>query len=114
MKTVVCAKGSGSRALDPLARLRKISKIGGRTPDRVNCEGTRRSITSVATIVVSGAIANKYLKAGEAWHRLQWVLGLKRLGHTVFFVEQIAKENCLDAEGAATEFETCVNLQSLR
>jgi hypothetical protein len=59
----------------------------------------------MSTIVVSGAIANKYLKAGEAWHRLQWVLGLKRLGFQVFFVEQISRAGCVDTAGAVAAFQ---------
>jgi hypothetical protein len=64
----------------------------------------------VTAIIVSGAIANKYLKSGEAWHRLSWVLGLRKLGFTVYFVEQISRENCVDPAGAVTAFENCVNL----
>ena len=64
----------------------------------------------MATIMVSGALANKYLNGGEAWVRLSWVLGLKKLGFKVFFVEQISRRNCVDAAGAMTSFEKCVNL----
>jgi hypothetical protein len=39
--------------------------------------------------VVSGAIANKPFNGGEAWVRLSWVLGLKRLGYKVVFIEQL-------------------------
>ncbi len=68
----------------------------------------------MTTIVVSGAIANSYLKGGEAWHRLHWVLGLKRLGFLVYFVEQINRESCVDATGAVTAFQECVNLAYFR
>jgi hypothetical protein len=40
-------------------------------------------------IAVSGAIANKSGQGGEAWVRLNWILGLKRLGHHVLFLEQL-------------------------
>jgi hypothetical protein len=46
------------------------------------------------TIIVSGALANKPWNGGEAWVRLNWVLGLQRLGCRVYFVEQIAPETC--------------------
>jgi hypothetical protein len=62
-------------------------------------------------VIVSGAIANKYLNGGEAWVRLSWVLGLKRLGCDVFFLEQIASQNCMDADGGLAPFESCVNLR---
>lgn len=62
------------------------------------------------TIFVSGALANKHLNGGEAWVRLNWVLGLKRLGFHVCFVEQIGRESCIDLTGAVTPFEKSVNL----
>jgi hypothetical protein len=62
------------------------------------------------TIIVSGAIANKYLNGGAAWTRLSWALGLKKLGFRVYFVEQITQASCVDAAGAATTFDNCVNL----
>jgi hypothetical protein len=63
----------------------------------------------MATIVVSGALANKYLNGGEAWVRLTWVLGLQRLGCNVHFLEQIDPADCIDGAGATALFETCVN-----
>jgi hypothetical protein len=60
-------------------------------------------------VVVSGAVANKYLNGGEAWVRLSWVLGLRKLGCTVSFMERIAPENCVDADGEVAEFEHSVN-----
>jgi hypothetical protein len=65
----------------------------------------------MANVVVSGAIANKPRNGGEAWVRLSWILGLKKLGCAVNFIEQIAPENCVDEEWARTEFERSVNLQ---
>jgi hypothetical protein len=44
----------------------------------------------VARLVVGGALANKPGNGGEAWVRLSWVLGLRRLGHDVHFVEELA------------------------
>lgn len=64
----------------------------------------------MTTIVVSGAIANKHLKAGSVWTRLSYVLGLKLLGFQTYFVEQISRESCVDAGGALAEFEQCANL----
>ena len=60
-------------------------------------------------VIVSGALANKYLNGGEAWVRLSWVLGLRKLGCTVHFIEQIAPEQCIDADGVVAPFESCVN-----
>src|SRR3954469_9004055 len=61
------------------------------------------------TIIVSGALANKYRNGGGAWERLSWVLGLRRLGFDVYFVEQISPENCVNAQGDVAPFAKCVN-----
>jgi hypothetical protein len=60
-------------------------------------------------VIVSGALANKYLSGGEAWVRLSWVLGLEKLGCDVSFVEQIDPDVCVDADGAVAPFERSVN-----
>jgi hypothetical protein len=44
---------------------------------------------SKGLIVVGGALANKAGQGGEAWVRLNWVLGLKKLGYRVLFLEQM-------------------------
>src|SRR5262245_40492141 len=64
----------------------------------------------MSLIVVSGALANKPRNGGAAWTRLSWVLGLKRLGHEVYFVEQIAPDTCVDATGQPCCLERSVNL----
>lgn len=63
----------------------------------------------MTTILVSGAIANKPLSGGEAWVRLSWVRGLRRLGCDVCFVEQIDSSRCVDEQGRAAEFELSIN-----
>src|SRR3989442_15369704 len=64
----------------------------------------------MATVVVSGAIANKLLNGGGTWVRLSWVLGLQRLGCDVHFVEQIGRDTCVGDDGAPSEFEHSANL----
>jgi hypothetical protein len=49
------------------------------------------------TVVISGVIANKPFNGGAAWTRLNYVLGLRKLGFDVFFVEQIKPETFQDA-----------------
>jgi hypothetical protein len=46
----------------------------------------------VAIAIVAGALANKPRSGGEAWVRLSWVLGLRRLGFDVYFVERLAAD----------------------
>lgn len=43
----------------------------------------------MATAVVAGALANKPRSGGEAWVRLSWALGLRRLGWDVWFAERL-------------------------
>lgn len=64
----------------------------------------------MSTILVSGAIANKPFNGGEAWVRLSWVLGLKKLGHRVIFVEEIHPKTCTDPRGQECAFETSMHL----
>lgn len=50
-----------------------------------------------STAVVAGALANKPSSGGEAWVRLNWALGLRRLGFQVVFLEQIDAARCSPA-----------------
>jgi hypothetical protein len=52
------------------------------------------------TIAVSGMIARVPEQGGATWAVLQYILGLRELGHRVFFVEECPKES-LRPEGAA-------------
>jgi hypothetical protein len=60
--------------------------------------------------IVAGALANKPFNGGEAWVRLSWLLGLRRLGFDAHFVEQLASANCVDEHGAAADFQGSANL----
>ena len=60
-------------------------------------------------VVVSGAIANKPFNGGAAWTRLNWVLGFRKLGFEVYFVEQIDPDTCVDQNGQPASFEQSVN-----
>jgi len=64
----------------------------------------------MATIVISGALANKPANGGAAWTRLSWALGFKRLGYDVTFVEQIAPSTCVDGSGSPCAVEDSLNL----
>src|SRR6266567_2048280 len=65
-------------------------------------------------VVVSGALANKPHNGGAAWTRMSWILGFRRLGCDVFFLEQIARDACVDAVGAAATFEGSANVAFFR
>jgi hypothetical protein len=66
----------------------------------------------VPAILVSGAIANKPMNGGEAWVRMSWVRGLRRLGFDVCLVEQIDSSVCVDRDGRQAPFEESVNRQT--
>jgi len=68
----------------------------------------------MSVLIVAGALANKYRNGGEAWVRLSWVAGLRRLGFDVYFVEQIARGACVDARGVVADFAVSVNLDWFR
>ncbi len=57
----------------------------------------------MTSAIVSGAVANKSGNGGATWTRISWVLGLRRLGFDVHFVEQLTP-SC-DA-GAAPYFDS--------
>ena len=60
-------------------------------------------------VIVAGALANKVHNGGEAWVRLNWVLGLQALGLDVYFVEQIRSSHLVDEAGAPAAFEQSAN-----
>jgi len=43
----------------------------------------------MTTVLVSGAVANKYRHGGSLWVRMSWAEGLQRLGFEVIFVEEL-------------------------
>jgi len=71
-------------------------------------------VTRQQTIIVAGALANKPWNGGEAWVRLSWVLGFRRLGYRVYFVEQIQPQTCVDEHGRPASFATSINLAFFR
>src|SRR6266571_3823047 len=48
--------------------------------------------TTSLSILVSGMLSGVPNQGGATWAVLQYILGLKRLGHDVYFVEPIAPE----------------------
>lgn len=64
----------------------------------------------MATIVVAGALAAKPGNGGEAWVRLSWVLGLRRLGHDAWLLEEA---DAATAEAGRSFFEAEVRRHGL-
>ena len=61
-------------------------------------------------IMISGAMACHPLSgAGNSWAFLQYVLGLRRLGFQVYYVEQLDPEDCIDENSRQTHFTESAN-----
>lgn len=65
-------------------------------------------------IIVGAVVSRSPFVAGMVWTWLHRLIGLQRLGHEVFFVEEVTQGRCVDAHGEATDFERCVNRSVFR
>jgi hypothetical protein len=61
-------------------------------------------------VAVGGALAQRPGYGGHAWALLNYVLGFRRLGHEVVFLDRLEPEMALGADGlpSAVEHERCV------
>ncbi len=46
-----------------------------------------------------------YPSPGMILHRMQYVIGLRKLGHDVYFIEEVDPDWCVDAEGLPCDFQ---------
>jgi hypothetical protein len=67
----------------------------------------------VARVVVSGYIV-RYPVAGNVWAHFQYVLGLHRLGHEVWFVEDSDDDDCFDPVGNEMTDDASYGIEVLR
>lgn len=65
------------------------------------------------TVLCTGTIAAEPQHGGAAWAVLQYLLGFKRLGHTVYFVEPVAAAKLRPAGAALMRSETARDFQRL-
>jgi hypothetical protein len=65
------------------------------------------------TIIVAGSLAQRPRIGGHTWVFLQYLLGFRRLGWDVLFVDRLEPEMCVDAEGRPTALRSSVNLSYL-
>src|SRR5215831_5118378 len=63
------------------------------------------------TIVISGSIAQKPWHGGHTWVFLQYILGFKKLGWDVLFLDQLEPQMCVDRAGSGCPIEASVNLK---
>ena len=56
--------------------------------------------------IVVGSVVSRYpLVAGSVVNRVNFLVGLRRLGHEVFLVEEIDAGNCVGVDGAPIDYE---------
>jgi hypothetical protein len=65
-------------------------------------------------IVLAGALAQKAWQGGFTWVFLQYLLGFKRLGWDVLFLDRLEQEMCQDAAGQQCAPEQSENLRYAR
>jgi len=60
--------------------------------------------------IIVGAVISRYpYVPGIAWTWIHRILGLQKLGHEVFVIEEIAPRWCVDAYGRTCDFEHSIN-----
>src|SRR5438445_619502 len=60
-------------------------------------------------IILGAVISLPPISAGCAWNRLQYILGLRRLGHEVVFVEEVRPEWSVNAAGRKCAYHDSEN-----
>ena len=64
-------------------------------------------------IAIAGSLAQRPGAGGHAWVFLQYLLGFRRLGHDVVFVDRLDADMCTDDRGRPTSPERSVQLRWL-
>src|SRR5687767_3175638 len=62
------------------------------------------------TVIIAGSLAQKPRQAGHTWQFLQYLLGFKRLGWDVLFIDRLEPEMCRDENGQPCEVRQSINL----
>jgi hypothetical protein len=62
------------------------------------------------TIVVAGSMAQRPFAGGHAWQFLQYLLGFRRIGWDVLFLDRLEPEMCRNEAGHPCSVEDSVNL----
>jgi hypothetical protein len=62
-------------------------------------------------IIIAGSLAQRPRIGGHTWVLLQYVLGFRRLGWDVLFLDRLEPEMCLDASGRPCPLDRSMNLR---
>ena len=65
------------------------------------------------TIVLAGSLAQRPHVGGHTWVFLQYLLGFRRLGWDVLFLDRLEPEMCMDASGERCGAEACIGFRYL-
>jgi hypothetical protein len=65
------------------------------------------------TIVIAGSLAQRPFIGGHTWVFLQYLLGFRRLGWEVLFVDRLEPGMCVGERGEPSSFEDSANLRYL-
>ena len=63
-------------------------------------------------VIVGAVISLPPMSAGCAWNRIQYVVGLRRLGHDVCFVEEVQPKWCVGPDGRRCGYSDSLNRSS--
>src|SRR5260221_13899679 len=63
------------------------------------------------TIVIAGSMAQKPRQGGHTWVFLQYLLGFRRLGWDVLFLDRLETGMCVDDTGRPCSFNESLNLR---
>src|SRR5688572_24188532 len=61
-------------------------------------------------LAIAGSLAQLPRNGGLSWFHLQFLLGFRRLGWDVLFLDRLAPEMCFDDAGEPAAFERSLNL----
>src|SRR5688572_22990017 len=61
-------------------------------------------------IVIAGSLAQRPGRGGHTWVFLQYLLGFRRLGYDVLFVDRLEPDMCVDGSGQQCPPERSANL----
>src|SRR5436190_18958813 len=62
-------------------------------------------------ITIAGSLAQRPGHAGHAWVFLQYLLGFRRLGYDVLFLDALSPDMCVDEAGRPCPFGQSWNLR---
>src|SRR5215210_1131597 len=60
-------------------------------------------------IIIGAVLSRPPVSSGMVWNWLQLVIGLQKLGHEVYFLEEVKPEDCVDQYGRRCEFMDSAN-----